>query len=113
MEELYDLAEIREMSGNDQSFVNEMLGLFVKNNLQYLEELNAAYESKDWSQVKFYAHKIKPSILVVHAVNLKQPILDLNEYAGKEVNLDKIPDLIKLMNDELPHLCEVLEKEIK
>ncbi len=113
MEKLYDLSEIREMSGNDESFLKEMIELFVTNNTQYLEELNLALKSSDWKQVKFFAHKIKPSILVVHANGLKQTIMDLNEYSGKQTNMDQIPVLITKLNEELPVLCAELKKEIK
>lgn len=113
MSSLYDLTEIREMSGDDADFLKEMVELFVKNNTQYLVELNDALKIKNWSQVKFFAHKIKPSILVVHADGLKQTILDLNEFAGKEINLDQVPSLIEKLNDQLPVLCEALKKEIK
>ncbi len=110
---MYDLAEIKEMSGNDQDFIKELIQLFVKNNIEYLYEMNVAYEQKDWVQVKFFAHKIKPSILVIHAEGLKQPILDLNEYSGKQINLEKIPALLELLNEQLPIICSELKKEIK
>lgn len=112
MGELYDLSEIREMSGNDESFVKEMIELFVKNNLIYLEELNDAFQKEDWKQVKFFAHKIKPSILVIHAKQLVQPILDLNEYAGNQTNINEIPDIMKKLNDQLPLICDQLKLEI-
>jgi len=113
MSDIYDLTEIREMSGNDQDFIKELIQLFVKNNIEYLQEINLANEQKDWAQVKFFAHKIKPSILVIHADILKQPILDLNEYAGKQINLEMIPELLDLLNEQLPNICASLENEIK
>ncbi len=63
--------------------------------------------------MKFFAHKIKPSILVVHANHLKNTILDLNEFAGMQTNLDKVPDLVDKLNTDLPPLCAALEQEIK
>ncbi len=51
---LYDLQEIRDMSGNDQEFINEFLQLFIKNNREYLKEMNQAFELKNWAQVKFW-----------------------------------------------------------
>lgn len=113
MAELFDLGEIREMSGNDEAFVKEMIELFVKNNTIYLGQLNDALKDSDWPQVKFFAHKIKPSILVVHANHLKDTILDLNEFAGKQINLEKVPELVEKLNTDLPPLCAALEKEIK
>ncbi len=110
---LYDLQEIRDMSGNDQEFINEFLQLFIKNNREYLKEMNQAFELKNWAQVKFCAHKIKPSIMVIHAEALNQPILDLNEFAGKQENLEKIPSLMGLLNTKLLVIFNALKDEIK
>ena len=110
---MYDLTEITEMSVNYQDFIEELVQLFVQNNIEYLQEMNHANEQKDWVKVKFFAHKIKPSILVIHADALKQPILDLNEYAGKQINLERIPEILELLNVQLPLICASLEKEIK
>ena len=50
MAELFDLGEIREMSGNDEAFVKEMIELFVKNNTIYLGQLNDALKDSDWGR---------------------------------------------------------------
>ena len=45
---IYDLTELRKMSGNDEEFVQEMLVTFLSNNQEYLVLLNDACENKDW-----------------------------------------------------------------
>ncbi len=50
---------------------------------------------------------------MIHADILKQSILDLNEYAGKQINLERIPELLDLLNEQLPIICASLENEIK
>ncbi len=55
MTDIYDLIE---MSGNDQDFIKELIQLFVKNNIEYLQEMNLANEQKDWAQVKFSLIKL-------------------------------------------------------
>lgn len=110
---MYDLSELREMSGDDESFIQEMLDVFLKNNQDYLQLLNKAFESKDWKGVKFNAHKIKPSILLFRIDSLKQTILDLNEFSGKEINLDKMPSLVSELNVGLSEVFVKISKEIK
>lgn len=94
MEMLFDLSELREMSGNDEEFVQEMIQSFIDNNSTYLNQMIDAGKSGDWAAVKFNAHKIKPSILLFKIESLQKAILDLNEFAGKEINTDSIPQLI-------------------
>ncbi len=51
--------------------------------------------------------------MVIHAEALNQPILDLNEFAGKQENLEKIPSLMGLLNTKLPVIFNALKDEIK
>ena len=47
MEKLYDLSEIREMSGNDESFLKEMIELFVTNNTREFSRVTGL-RLEDW-----------------------------------------------------------------
>jgi len=113
MKKIYDLTDLREMSGGDEVFIQEMLVTFLKNNQDYLRLLNEGFESKDWKVVKFNAHKIKPSILLFRIDSLKEVILDLNEFSGKEMNLDKMPALIGLLNSSLSEVFNEISAELK
>ncbi|UTW64299.1 Hpt domain-containing protein [bacterium SCSIO 12741] len=111
MDKLYNLDELREMTGNDESFMKEMIQLFVTNNKDYLEQLNQGLEEKDWKKVKFFAHKIKPSILMMKIGKLEDNIYRLNEFAGEEKNLSEIPALVEKLNDILPQVLVQLSEE--
>ncbi|MBD78387.1 MAG: hypothetical protein CL840_05675 [Crocinitomicaceae bacterium] len=113
MSKLYDLSELREMSGNDEAFVQEMLSVFLKNNRDYLSLLNKSFEEKEWKSVKFNAHKIKPSIMLFKIETLRQEILDLNEFSGKEINLEQIPPLVSKINEVLCRVFDQISDEIK
>lgn len=110
---MYDLAELREMSDNDEEFVAEMIQAFLKNNKEYLELLNAGLVSKDWKVVKFNAHKIKPSILSFKISSLTDVILDINEFAGNETNLEMLPELVQKLNLDLGLVFNKISEEIK
>ncbi|MGB0403430.1 MAG: Hpt domain-containing protein [Salibacteraceae bacterium] len=109
---MYDLTELREMSDNDEEFVQEMIHAFLKNNKDYLNTLNEGLAAKDWKVVKFNAHKIKPSILLFKITSLKQVILDINEFAGNEINLDKVPNLVEKLNEGLSLVFNKISEEI-
>lgn len=113
MSKLYNLDELYEMSGNDKEFVEEMVFTFLNKNKEYLEELNNAFEIENWKQVKFFAHKMKPSILLFKIEHLKKTVLDLNEYAGNEIFLEKIPSLIGQLNSELSSVFASLNQEFE
>lgn len=111
-EHLYDLSELRDMSDNDEAFVREMMQVFVTNNSEYLDELKLALEAKDWQQVKFFAHKIKPSILLFKIESLKQTILNLNTYSGNQENLEAIPNLVKEVDERLNLVFHRINEEL-
>ena len=110
---IYDLTELRKMSGNDEEFVQEMLVTFLSNNQEYLVLLNDACENKDWKTLKFNAHKIKPSVLLFKIDSVKQEILDLNEFSEKEINLEKIPLLVSTLKSKLYKVFDEINLELK
>lgn len=59
---LYDLSQLREISGGDSSFIKEILSLFVQSIPGSLHMINSALASNDLEAVGREAHKIKPSI---------------------------------------------------
>ena len=108
----YNLDELREMSGNDESFIQEMLVTFLENNKNYLNDLNKAFENEEWKKVKFFAHKIKPSILLFKIDSIKDEILKLNEYSGNLENLDLIPMLLKNINSVMNEVFIEISNEV-
>ena len=109
MKKSYSLDGLIEMCGDDQAFIEEMQKVFVENNEKYLDAMVDACNKQDWPEVKSNAHKIKPSILLMRINSLKDIILDLNEFAGKEINLDRIPSMVDTVKDGL----NVVFKEMK
>ena len=111
MEKLYSIDGLVEMCGDDQEFISEMIDVFVENNALYLKELMRAFENKDWEELKKNAHKIKPSILLMRIESLTQNILDLNEYSGKQTNLDRIPSLVAELETILNEVFVQMKKK--
>lgn len=111
MDRKYSLEGLKEMCGDDQDFINEMIGVFLDNNLKYLESANEAFSQSDWKSLKSNVHKIKPSILLMRIDSLKEAILNLNEFSGQEINIEKIPDLMELLNNDLNEVFDQMKKD--
>ena len=112
MSEHFSLQGLVEMCGDDQEFINEMIQVFVDNNAKYLEAMTSAVKDQNWMEVKSNAHKIKPSVLLMRIKAIEQDILDLNEFAGKEINLDKIPEISERVENELQEVFYEMKKKI-
>lgn len=81
-----DLSELQEMSGNDLSFIKEMLELFVYEMSNHLQELEAAIEAQDDATSEYLAHKLKSSITMVGMDRSLLDVLTEMEHLSKQGN---------------------------
>lgn len=97
----FSLVKLNEMSGNNEGFIQNMLGIFQRTILKSMDDFDAAIENGDIESVKQIAHKIKPSIHNLEIKSLYQEIdelelgeLNLNEI---QVKVNKLKSIIKLV----------------
>lgn len=79
---LYDLSVIEMMGGNDPSFINTLLQIFIETIPQDLDELNIAHQGKNWEKVSFMAHKMKSTIDNLSVDSLK---INIRTLEGKNL----------------------------
>lgn len=91
---LYDLSQLKEISGGDESFMESILDTFKTEMPQMLNELKAAYSAGDLQTVGQKAHKMKSSIDLMGIADLKQTIRSI-EKQGKSNTDDDLPELIQ------------------
>jgi len=58
---LYDLSELKKMSGNNPEIIVTMLTTFIENSEQAMEKFQRGLSDKNWNQIAESAHKILPS----------------------------------------------------
>jgi HPt (histidine-containing phosphotransfer) domain-containing protein len=78
--EPYNIENLLEVSGNDTSFVLEILGMFVQTLKTEEIEIKAALEEKNWSTVQFIAHRLRSSAGSVGAKNVYASCKELEQY---------------------------------
>jgi PAS domain S-box-containing protein len=110
---MYDLNELREMSGNNQEFINKMLTTFIENSEDALEDFRKLLPKGKWKELGEAAHKILPSyrhLKVNHIVKLLEEI-KVKTLIDKEYN--KIPILVNSAIAEIEEILPRLKSEIK
>ena len=110
MEQLYDLGKLLSIARNDNGFILKMLQLFISESGQGLIKLNEAYESGDLKTVKYYAHRMKPSITNLGITSIKDAVLALEMMEEKTPAIDS--DLVQV-NSVLNKVMEQLRTEFK
>jgi HPt (histidine-containing phosphotransfer) domain-containing protein len=82
-----DLTYLKNMSGGAFEIMKEMIDLFIEQVAEISEEMNAAYDRKDWIILGKLAHKAKSSVSIMGmdglAVSLKN--LELSAAEGKDI----------------------------
>ena len=80
----YDLSALRKLSRGDESFVSQMVDIFVDQTPAALNEIREAMEVKDYLTVAKTAHRIKPSIESMGIRQLNGVAKDIEVYAKSE-----------------------------
>lgn len=91
---LYDLEYLKEISGNNEEFIQEMVQTFLESFPQVLNEINQALASQDWPKIAKLAHQIKPSLTLMGLEALRKKVLFIEEHCKAQTNLEEIPNAI-------------------
>lgn len=100
-QKLYDLAQLNELSGGNDDFVNKMVQMFIDMAPETLDNINIGLAEGDLDRVGAAAHKIKPSLDMMGIVALKDKIRSLESNAKNRLNVEEIPALVTEVSDTL------------
>lgn len=106
----FNLEGIRKFVGGDEEAVKNMIHVFLDAIPISLKKFNKAFQEKDYSQLAFYAHKIKSSIDILNIDDLKQDIRTIEHNAKTGTGLDQIPALHKKVNQVIQEVINELNK---
>ncbi|MGE3823533.1 MAG: response regulator, partial [Bacteroidia bacterium] len=100
---------LKELTGGDDSFMAEMIEIYLRNTPAMLKEMKISFKKHDFEKLKRTAHKIKSSFGMM-GMNEPLQIADSIEQSD-EKNTDQ--DIMKLKIERLTELISVSEKELK
>lgn len=61
-EKITDLSYLKEMSGNDNSIIGEMIDIFLEQIPEFEDEISKSFETQNWQELGAVAHKAKSSV---------------------------------------------------
>lgn len=85
---LYDLGKLINMGRNDQEFIKKMLRLFISETPPSVDKIVEAYKVGDFDSIKYYAHRMKPSITNLGIETLKEEIVKIEFVKDKGADMD-------------------------
>ena len=90
---IIDLEGLRKLSGNDEEFINEILELYSQRVERDIEELERAFEAKDWDALRFVSHRMRSSSIPLGLKDLVV-LLKRTELELKSGSLSRIPEYV-------------------
>lgn len=94
-EKLYDLTMIHGLSGGDESFIRQMVELFVETMPASTKELQGFLDQQQWEPLGKLAHKLKSTTGSMGIDSIKDEVKAVEQNCKKNENLDGTPALVK------------------
>ena len=91
---LYDLSNVRGMSGGDEVFVHGLVQLFVKSTPEMLQQMQDEAKQCNWEGVSRVAHKLKGAVEAMGITIVKEELRIISINGRKGVDVDELPELV-------------------
>lgn len=92
---LINLDHLKALSMHNQSFIREILEVYLTNTPEDIERMQEAVDAEDWKVVRYYAHKLKSSSFTIgfqqgyeifqkieHQIKNEKPLDPISEWFG-------------------------------
>jgi len=106
-----NLNYLKDLSRNNNAFVVKIINGFVKQVADAVPDMEEQLVTKDWEAMYSLMHRLKPSLEIMGIHNLKSTVIAIEENIAKEIDLQKIPDLVETIKDTLKDVVKELEVE--
>lgn len=107
----YNLDYLKQVSGNNEEFIREMIQTFTTSLPQTLTEMATASSARDWDTLSRLAHQIKPSFTLMGLDSLREKVTQIEEHSKTREDLKTLPtkvdDFIEYCNDVVEELSRV------
>jgi len=108
-----DLSYLMEVSGNDPSFVREMIESYLDNTPGFIEDMKRLSGEQNWVEIGNIAHKMKPSVGFMGLFTLKDIVQQLETSGKAEQNISEIPGLIEEIDRVNKVALEILRDKLR
>ncbi len=109
----YNLDELKEMSDNNQEFINRMIYLFIKNSEESIAKFKHLLADKKWREIGETAHKILPSYRHLKVDHIVILLSRIKEKTLINADYDELPLLIHNTIEQMETLIPKIKTEIK
>lgn len=100
-----DVNGLKQLSGNDEEFVNDILKLYTERTSADLSELKEARDEGNWSKVRFVIHRMRSAAV---PLGLKELVVLLRKVENK-LKAEELEGVLSELDQVTKHSEEALE----
>lgn len=104
---------LKELSGGDQSFINEILEMFIKDAPQSVEQAFRFLQERNFEMLRITVHKLKSSVQVVGGYHLTHLIQEIETISKEKGKPDILQQMLATLNSGIQHLVNHLRTEVQ
>lgn len=93
-DDVTDLTYLKQVSNGDDNFIIEMIDVYLRETPEAIRNLENHFKNKEWKKFRAVTHKMKPSFSFFGLKDLYATVDSMEEYAGSETHLERLPELI-------------------
>ncbi len=110
---LYDLTYLREHAEGDSTFLIEMIGIFLTDTPQLLEELKTDVNSNDYKKIKVTSHSMKGLFLTLGMNDAAARLKEIETMADENSSMELIKSNFQKVEDAFKKCQKPLQEELK
>lgn len=104
-----DIGELYRIADGNQSFVRELIRIFIHSTEKNLTEMHKALADKNFDRISNLAHKMAPPVMHIRADALYQEIKDLENLEFADVPEQVIEGMIKSVESRIATINEYMK----
>lgn len=105
-ENKYDLSFLKRVSGEDQSFIIDMLETFRNTAPGILDKMERYARQKKYEALSREAHRLIPGVTFLGVKDLEKVLIDIEEDAKNLENLEKLPESLISVRSKVESLIQ-------
>ncbi len=104
---------LNELSGGDQSFISEIIEMFITDAPQSVENAFRFLQEKNYQMLKLTVHKLKSSVQVVGGYHLAHLIQEIENASNENIKTDILHQMLSQLNTGIVHIVTHLNELLK
>jgi len=107
-----DLEYLSRRTKSDPALMMQMISIYLEQTPPLIREMKKSLLDKDWPSLHAAVHKMIPSFSIM-GISMEFEIMakKVQEYAGKKIQTDEIPDLVLKLENVCTRACAELKEE--